>query len=302
MKGQRKQKSIMSAIEPFLKGMEMKEREAMKKEVKEIIITSKEIMKRRSILVLVELLAVLFTVNGCHDEPNPCAALHETSADFTIMEDFSYLPEYDKYWPYYACDTAITKRIRFTAIDSTASSYEWHIGSGIYNKRKVFLNFSNTNENAIPITLILKKTPNQNCFPKDDGIDTVTRKLVFVASCQSLIAGTYNGTNADDTKNPYKISFSLCQSSNDGHEVGTYVTNDYLGCNFLYYSSEIGNLIGYKAALLTGGGIGDGVCKWGVANTIKLGKTRKDIEVDFIFDADTITFKNRIQKKFIGHY
>src|SRR5258708_1465081 len=97
---------------------------------------------------------------------SPCAALHETSADFTMMEDFSYLPESDPYWPYYACDTAITKHIRFTAKDSTADSYEWHIGAGVYNTRKVILSFFNTTEKNIPITLILRKKPNLNCFPK----------------------------------------------------------------------------------------------------------------------------------------
>ncbi len=109
--------------------------------------------KQLSLVSLTALIgAFVFSLEGCGDDPNPCKGLKQTSADFTIMEDISYLRDLNPYWPYYACDTVIIKQIRFTAVDSTAATYEWHIGAGVYTKRKFVLNFFNATETVIPIT------------------------------------------------------------------------------------------------------------------------------------------------------
>lgn len=244
-------------------------------------------------LVLLALVgAFMFLLEGCGGNPNPCKGLSKTSADFTIMEDFSHLVEYNDGWPYYACDTVATKFVRFTAKDSLADSYQWKIGLGRYTTRTVKLNFSNATETVVPITLIVNRRPNTSCFPTDKGADTVTRKVYFIDPCKTQINGKYFGANEDDPNKKFTIEIKACKNN-----VGFYVTNEALGCSGLFYNDDIGNLIGYKAIYLARLPLGKKLCKWTNYRVKELDNSGS-VLIRYVYFTDTITFKNPIWKNF----
>lgn len=250
--------------------------------------------KQLTFLVLLALLgAFVFSLEGCGDKvENPCASLKETSADFTIMEDFSYLVEYNDNWPYYACDTVATKFVKFTATDSVADSYFWSIGAGRYTTRIVKLNFANSSETVVPVTLVVKKKPNIDCFPKDDGLDTVTRKVYFIDPCRTQINGKFFGANEDEPNKKFTIEIKACKDN-----IGFYVTNEALGCSSLFYNDDLGNLIGYKGLALARLPLGKNYCKW-VNYTVKDLNNNGNVLIRYVYFTDTIKFKNPIWKNF----
>lgn len=251
--------------------------------------------KQLTFLVLLALLwAFLFSLEGCGDDPNPCKGLSETSADFTIMEDFSYLPEYESNWPYYACDTVATKFVRFTAKDSIADSYLWSIGAGRYTTRTVTLNFSNSFETIVPVTLVVKKKPNVSCFPKDDGIDTVKRRVYFIDPCKTQINGKFFGANEDEPNKKFTIEVTACKEN-----LGFYVTNEALACSGQFYNDDIGNLIGYKALVLARDPKGNKFCKR-TYYIVRAADKKGNFLIRYSYFSDTVQFKSSIKKNFIA--
>ena len=254
------------------------------------------------IIVSLWFFAIIFSLESCHkdEKVDPCKALHQTSADFTIMEDHSNIVDVDKAWKYYSCDTVSSLYVRFTAKDSLADSYEWHIGAGIYNNRSVSLNFpTSLVGQSIPVMLILTKKPNSNCFPKDNGIDTITKKVYFVEGCtHSLIKGTFVGYNTLSPKDTFSVSIDLCKPSPypfQTQTTGSFVNNILPGCKL--FVSDNGNLYGYKELLFLSGGV---VCNYGGINGIAtIGPSKDEIIIDYSYYAD-VTTSNLTKKKFVG--
>jgi hypothetical protein len=110
--------------------------------------------------------------------PDPCANSREVSAEFVIEERPNIL---EPYWV--ETDTTLnTRRIQFRAKIEDATEYKWYIGSQVYSSPKVELFFDNTwTGSSIPITLVVRKTPDINCFPYDDGYDSL-KKVFFIST------------------------------------------------------------------------------------------------------------------------
>jgi hypothetical protein len=170
---------------------------------------------------------------------DPCKALHGTSADFTV-EELVDLGVGEK-WSPYDTDTVCTRKVKFSAKDSLADSYEWHIGNGVYTNRSQTIIFPDILLNqALSIQLIVKKRVNQNCFPKDNGLDTVIRKILFVDNCKSKINGSYVGYNEGQMGDTFNITLLTCQQDpHDSSFIGTYIFNLYKDCG-KYISSTVG--------------------------------------------------------------
>jgi len=96
--------------------------------------------------------------------------------------------------------------VTFSAFEDDAQ-YEWTIGAETITQ-KSFSRTSFPGGAIIPVRLIVKKTPNKECFPDDDGCDTVIRYLYTLRYINEthtynidVISGKYKGHNND---NPFK--------------------------------------------------------------------------------------------------
>jgi len=156
-------------------------------------------------------LSTLLLSNCCDEpiKPDPCSGKSPVSADFMIYE----LPPlgFPEYWTPFDCDTVIPSNIvYFTAYEENAS-YEWEIGSEkIYEKSFNRTGFPGGAK--IPVKLIVKKETDKNCFPDDDGCDTVVRYLYTLnydkktySYYPDAVSGKFFGNNLD---NPIK-KFSI---------------------------------------------------------------------------------------------
>jgi hypothetical protein len=155
---------------------------------------------RNTYVFLTGVLCLLLLHGGCKKDqpttpqPNPCATAKEVSAAFTMGEltDNTASPWYTETDTIYG-----NKIVRFRAIEENAE-YKWYIGSEVITTREVERYFSDAFLNqTLPITLVVKKTPNKSCFPNDDGYDSVTRYVtivrydVFMDSIKSRFEGIY---------------------------------------------------------------------------------------------------------------
>jgi hypothetical protein len=117
-------------------------------------------------------LLVLLGLAACETEkaPDPCAALKPVSADFTTSVDGMEMDTF-----------RLPATITFKAKDSTAQSYAWSFpdGTNTSDKNKFFLTFHNE-VGKVDVQLILRNKPQTDCFPKDDGIDTVQKSMFFI--------------------------------------------------------------------------------------------------------------------------
>ena len=141
--------------------------------------------------------------NYCIDETdpncpnyNPCLEEHAVSAAFKMGQDFPPGRNDSLTWRFLDADTVSGWRVRFEALEE-AATYEWQIGAGTYTDQVFTLFFDEVQQNnpgaTIPITLIVQKTPNNECFPDDDGIDTLTRYLTIMDECSTRLNGRYQG-------------------------------------------------------------------------------------------------------------
>ncbi len=130
-------------------------------------------------------IVILFFSSCKKEQPeitNPlagCDCAKETSADFRIIESATDHADYGKFIT--ETDTAYTNRnIYFIASEKNAE-YKWYIGTEILTDSMVGRFFPSSVENqTIPITLVVKKKPNNICFPNDDGYDSITKFIHFV--------------------------------------------------------------------------------------------------------------------------
>lgn len=69
------------------------------------------------------------------------------------------------------------------------------MGSEVIEEFEFVRNFGDTKltkEQGIPVKLIIERPKQLDCFPKDDGIDTLERKIYFYDNyCETLMVGKY---------------------------------------------------------------------------------------------------------------
>ena len=151
-------------------------------------------------------LFLTFTVfiQNCKDEPppDPCKGVTPVSADFSFYE---IVVSYDHDWMpdiFIETDTVYwISLVEFRPKNKNYDYYEWHIGAEVLNSKTVRRTGFPQNEH-INITLIVKSKPNKECYPDDDGIDTITKtffSLGTVANNPKIGKwfGYYNDNRAD---------------------------------------------------------------------------------------------------------
>ncbi len=139
------------------------------------------------LFTLLTLLTVLtLATSCCKDE---CKDKVRTSAAFTM--------KYGVGDTTIALENGDTVRkgttISFEANDVSDNTitYSWKIGTDprVFTKNKFELEFDDVGK--IDVQLILKKSPNLDCFPDDDGIDTIRQSFFLVDTILTL--GKYEG-------------------------------------------------------------------------------------------------------------
>jgi hypothetical protein len=151
--------------------------------------------------------------NYCDDPANPdcfnydpCFNQTEVSADFEMAEILGSIVGLDTII-YIETDTALRGNfVRFRAAQ-LADRYEWHVGSDprVFNSQEFRLFFQDPTQ--LLITLIVERKANTDCFPNDDGLDTLTKRLVIVPKEQSAIVGTYRGSTTANPNEIYELTF-----------------------------------------------------------------------------------------------
>ncbi|MBP5982425.1 MAG: hypothetical protein KA734_01795 [Fluviicola sp.] len=176
----------------------------------------KQLAKTASLIVFI------LIVLACkkHKQPdlsaikNPCDCAKEVSADFDIEENVS--PP-DNIWV--LTDTTFNGiNIRFSAKEQDAE-YKWYIGAEQFTTQQASRYFgSQWAGSNIPITLVVKKKPNNTCFPNDDGYDSITKVFhisqhpIYYGDNEEIdfgpIEGTYRVKNRNGTGDSIDITIN----------------------------------------------------------------------------------------------
>ncbi len=183
-------------------------------------------MKNTFLKLITALLIIPFACNPKEEIApiNPCDGQKEIKATF-VMEEYSDDTRLDNFWKYYDTDTSIMNSVRFTALDSTAQSYTWNIGTETEPRygKSFTIDFS-ASRTPKRIRLIVQKKPNKLCFPFDDGLDTIERMLYFVDRNDTNIMpmyGIFKGISTKNEKLPVTVQISKYVSPS-GFEYNTF--------------------------------------------------------------------------------
>jgi hypothetical protein len=241
---------------------------------------------------------LLLSLSQCkqdREQPNPCAERKPTSAAFVIEESFGRRIPWK--WDYYATDTVCQLIIRLSPIDSSASFYEWQIGAGKYQKRNIEIEFPNSVlGTSIPITLIMKKTPDLACFPQDDGVDTVRKFVHFLPITESLVKGDFVGHYEDKPNEEFTITIDPRRYNPLKETEQLHIYNLLQGCGrFFEYNGY--ESFGFRQLVFF-----DNVnlnCRF-FGGGINVDKNREDIKIWFYYiDANDPTASTKT-RQFIG--
>lgn len=178
----------------------------------------------------------IICIFSCKKDPDveilsdPCLGETEVTADFKIYEanGGDVLGEGLKV----ESDTVMTlNRIVLVAELENAISYTWSVNGNIYTGKKITYTANDTST-VDTITLIVVKTPS-NCFPNDDGIDTLTKYVVNVPWEQWPFEGEYLGNLLHETvQDTFRINIDVIPSTTTpGTWDNLYITGlDANGC------------------------------------------------------------------------
>jgi hypothetical protein len=132
------------------------------------------------------------------DNYDPCWNKQPVTGDFEISQQpVTFYPDYIGDWhPDLKFFRGLIgfRPVNFIEGD-TSVKYTWLLGSEVVHDYYLERDFSDTEqsgENNIRITLIVEKEPDLDCFPLDDGKDTITKYIQLVDNtCEFLTFGDF---------------------------------------------------------------------------------------------------------------
>lgn len=195
-------------------------------------------MRKHSLLALTLAgSAALGTSCERHSSPDPEPDVCRTARANPLT--FRFLENYGTPTP----DTAYSKQdITFEAPGAPYTSYEWKIGNDTrsFTQKKFTLYFYENNVGDLPVHLIARRPLNTKCFPKDDGVDTLTKVLTLLPRSfrKGPIYGKFQGSNLDAPKDTFTIR--VFQGA-DPFNVNSPIPYDFLrnlgrGCQSPYFT------------------------------------------------------------------
>ena len=139
---------------------------------------------------------------------NPCADTHPISASFTISQYAG--PGNDGLYIETQYHVTANKLVKLHANEEEAFTYKWIIGADtIYSQEYTFQFSTDFYDQIIPLKLIIYKEPDTECWPDDNGRDTLTRYVHVQSLCTSSRLGLYYGAWEDAPQDSFYISFRL---------------------------------------------------------------------------------------------
>lgn len=166
-------------------------------------------------------------------EPNPCQAAQANPLRFRFLESYGTPTP----------DTAYTKQdITFEGPEAPYTTYEWTVGSDarVFTQRRFSLYFPESLTGSFPVRLVARRPANLRCFPKDDGVDTLTRVLTLMPlyDRSAPIYGRFQGSNADAPRDTFTIRvFRGADPYNPGGPLPyDFLRNLSRGCQSPYYT------------------------------------------------------------------
>jgi hypothetical protein len=154
--------------------------------------------------------------NTCWDESNPeCANFDPcwdkrtpVSAEFEV-ELFANILLPSSYPTIIAGDTVGVGGLKFRALDESAQTFEWWVGTDdrSWTDSEFSLSFPCSVENtSIPVTLITTRLRDTSCVSENMLRDTFTRNIYFQERKDFNILGTYVGVNDTYPGEPYEVT------------------------------------------------------------------------------------------------
>ncbi len=175
-------------------------------------------MKNLSII----LFAITILIFACQckddDDMNPCdvEGLAPVNAQFTTSYEMGWQDSTRRF----QADTFINYfPIIFTAQEENAT-YQWKVGDDPrdFDEKEFNLTFIGTT-GPIDIQLIVDAEPNLECFPEDDGRDTISKTIYFVEKLDSPMLGKYRGVVTSVPNDTFEIDVASIPPFYDSNNI-----------------------------------------------------------------------------------
>lgn len=165
--------------------------------------------------------------------PNPCKGLAANPLRFQFVEVFG-TPTPDTAYN----DQSLVMR----GPGFPYTSYQWLVGAiDQRTGQTIVVDFDKKTLGAIPVRLIAKRPPNLACFPKDDGVDTLTKVLTLMPwrDPRAPIYGKFQGANKDTPADTFSVRIysgpNFYFPTIPGAEHSNYVAGIPKGCQFPHH-------------------------------------------------------------------
>ena len=239
---------------------------------------------------------LLLTLGACHDKdkpevprPNPCIGQTLPVLAFDFIERIGNTTP----------DTAVLGDVTFAGPGAPYTSWEWRVGDDprSFTQQRFSLFFGNPNRYyTYPVRLIARRPPNVACFPKDDGVDTLTKMLTLVpyGLSSSPLVGRFRGANLDAPADTFTVRFTAepDRRYNDPSGPRVVYLNNLPNRTCPYnVNEEVGG--GWRGASINGIGCGSAY------GTAQIAEDRRTVRIEYImFPSNDITRVNRV---FVGY-
>ncbi|MDD2982007.1 MAG: hypothetical protein PHQ74_01340 [Crocinitomicaceae bacterium] len=161
-----------------------------------------------------------------------CDCAKEVSAEF-LMEEMAEFPGASSN-KFTSTDTIFkNKNVQFRAMEEDAE-YTWYIGQEVLTTQEVirYFNASLAGQN-IPISLVVKKKPNNICLPLDDGYDSITKTLT--------VTQYINDTGTDFEFGSIEASYRVkSEHLPDSFDIKIYLTKESVVNSYLHIENYDG--------------------------------------------------------------
>lgn len=223
----------------------------------------KEILKIYFLLLLVTALAVSCQdddENTCCDPTNPeCANYDPCFGETEVSAAFKFFARYgigaNAEW---VEETKfIGSPILFSAVDTAADSYTWYLGTDVFTDvTEVERTISQLPNGSYPASLVVEKTPNLDCFPLDDGRDSLYMEFDVVEFCEAQAIGMFRGMRQGVDTDSIDIEIYLADF-NTGEPCTDNATPFFV--NFAGENDTVAGSVGaatFSRMIIDGGGFG----------------------------------------------
>lgn len=175
------------------------------------------------------LTVAIFFIGSCKDDDinlDPCEleGVVPVSAAFTTSNETGWQDSTRRF----VADTFLNYSIIIFTAEQEAASYQWKVGSDprVFDSKEFTLTFTGI-IGTIDVQLIIENTPNLDCFPNDDGRDTLNKQIHLVEKMDSPMLGIYKGVVSSAPNDTFNIDIHTFPPYNETNNINNFPN----GCN-----------------------------------------------------------------------